>query len=243
MTQPHSHDRPSAKTKSACALCAKEFPERQLIGARSLRSATFEFIAARSPDSWTDTSMICKPCLARERFEFLMSRMIEEKGELSAVEAEIAEKASKHETLAEDIERQFDAQSSFGQRIADRVADVGGSWPFVLTFFVLLLTWAAVNSLVLRKDAFDPYPYILLNLFLSCLAAVQAPIIMMSQNRVARRDRLQADQDFRINLKAELEIASLHEKLDHLLHSQWQRMVELQELQIDLLNEITASRK
>ena len=122
------------------------------------------------------------------------------------------------------------------------MAVIGGSWPFVIGFFVALLIWVALNTLWLRQQAFDPYPYILLNLFLSCLAAVQAPIIMMSQNRVSARDRLQATQDFRINLKAELEVASLHEKVDHLLHSQWQHMVELQELQLDLFTDLTKAK-
>ena len=117
---------------------------------------------------------------------------------------------------------------------------MGGSWPFVLGFLATLLLWVALNSLALRDEAFDPYPYILLNLVLSSVAALQAPIIMMSQNRLSARDRLQANQDFRINLKAELEVSSLHEKVDHLLHSQWQHMVELQELQIDLLTELAS---
>jgi uncharacterized membrane protein len=100
-----------------------------------------------------------------------------------------------------------------------------------------------LNSAMLGRSAFDPYPYILLNLALSCIAAIQAPIIMMSQNRGAARDRLEADEDFRVNLKAELEIAALHEKLDHLTHTQWERMVELQQTQIELLEELREARR
>ncbi len=107
----------------------------------------------------------------------------------------------------------------------------------------ILLVWIAVNAWALRERAFDPYPFILLNLVLSCVAALQAPIIMMSQNRHSARDRRQADQDFRVNLKAELEVASLHEKLDHLLHHQWDSMVELQQVQIDLLHELSGRKR
>jgi uncharacterized membrane protein len=223
----------------SCKLCGQELERRVLVTSASLRPAQFEHIAARHPE-WSHDAWICGPCLARERLDFQMSRMAAERGELSEVETEIAHKAFEHLTLAEDIEQQFQTQITLGQRLADRVATVGGSWPFVLGFFGVLLLWVGVNSIILRGTAFDPYPYILLNLVLSCLAAIQAPIIMMSQNRLSARDRLQANQDFRINLKAELEVSSLHEKVDHLLHSQWQHMVELQELQIDLLTELAS---
>ncbi len=244
MTESHPRSgasRPSSG-RTKCTLCSKKFPERQVVAARALRVSLSDHITTRHPDLWREDSRVCKTCLAQERFEFLMQRLVLERGELSSVEQEIAHKASHHEALAADITQQFDTRATRGQRIADRVAAVGGSWPFVITFLAALVVWAVVNSLALGAEAFDPYPYILLNLFLSCLAALQAPIIMMSQNRVSARDRMQADEDFRINLKAELEVASLHEKVDHLLHSQWQHMVELQEMQLDLLNEL-ANRK
>lgn len=234
---------PARKRRGTCQLCSKELDRSRLNPARGLRPTLYDHIAARHPVVWNEDSQICKECLAHERFEFLMERLALEKGELSAVEAEIALKASQHQTMAADIESRFEASASTGQRIADRVAAIGGSWPFVLGFFLVLLVWIGLNSLLLGSGAFDPYPYILLNLLLSCLAAVQAPIIMMSQNRLAARDRMQANQDFQVNLKAELEVASLHEKVDHLLHSQWQHMVELQEMQIEILNEITSGKR
>lgn len=237
-----SHSRRSLQ-RGTCQLCSKEMPRGLLVAAEALRPGLFEHIAAQHPDLWHESSMICKACLAQERLHFALDRLEQERGELTSIEEEIARKASRHESLAANVERLFETEATLGQRLADRVAAVGGSWPFVAVFFVLLLLWAALNSVLLGSRAFDPYPYILLNLGLSCLAAVQAPIIMMSQNRVAARDRLQANQDFRINLKAELEIASLHEKVDHLLHSQWQHMVELQELQLDLLNELSSRSK
>lgn len=234
---------PAHKKGGTCQLCSREFDRRRLIPARGLRPTLYDHITARHPVVWNESSLVCKECLAQERFEFLMARLALEKGELSAIEAKIALKASQHQSIAADIEDRFEASASPGQRIADRVAAVGGSWPFVAGFFLTLVAWIGLNSLLLRPRAFDPYPYILLNLLLSCLAAVQAPIIMMSQNRLAARDRMQANQDFQIDLKAELEVASLHEKVDHLLHSQWQHMVELQEMQIEILNELTSGKR
>jgi uncharacterized membrane protein len=134
----------------------------------------------------------------------------------------------------------FDEDLSFGDRLSDRVSAFGGSWPFIILFGLVLLTWVGVNSLLLsRASAFDPYPYIFLNLLLSMLAAIQAPVIMMSQNRQAAKDRLAAAHDYEINLKAELEIMSLHEKMDNLRSQQLTRLLEYQEEQIRLLVELT----
>src|SRR6185295_10578400 len=126
---------------------------------------------------------------------------------------------------------------TFGERLADRIAAFGGSWTFLLLFLVVLVSWVGLNSLVLarRHEAFDPYPYILLNLFLSMIAALQAPIIMMSQNRQAAKDRLDAAHDYEVNLKAELEILSLHEKVDELRERKWGELIELQQEQIRML--------
>ena len=121
--------------------------------------------------------------------------------------------------------------------MADRVAQVGGSWYFISVFGALLVIWMLINSVLLAK-AFDPYPYILLNLVLSCLAAVQAPIIMMSQNRQADIDRLNASNDYQVNVKAELEVLQIHEKLDRLREQDWSALVELQHRQIELLQRL-----
>src|SRR5262249_43022531 len=152
----------------------------------------------------------------------LLDKLAEDRGELSAIESEVASKAVDHLAIAEHTEEEFRRCSTRGQRLADAVARVGGSWPLVVGFLLLLLAWTALNTWWMRGRAFDPYPYILLNLVLSCVAALQAPIIMMSQNRMAEYDRKKADEDFRVNLKAEIEVASLHDKVDHLLHAQWE---------------------
>jgi uncharacterized membrane protein len=121
------------------------------------------------------------------------------------------------------------------------VAEFGGSWTFILSFFFVLLLWIGVNAALLARP-FDPYPFILLNLVLSCLAAIQAPIIMMSQNRQEDKDRMRSENDYRTNLKAELEIRHLHEKMDYLVLHQWQRLLEIQELQLELMEAIAAQK-
>jgi uncharacterized membrane protein len=142
--------------------------------------------------------------------------------------------------ITRDINKEFDDQLTFGQRVADKVAAFGGSWTFIIIFASILMTWVILNSIILAKfnATFDPFPYILLNLFLSMLAAIQAPVIMMSQNRLSAKDRLDAAQDYEVNLKAELEIANLHEKLDGLREKQWSELVEMQQEQIRLLTKL-----
>jgi uncharacterized membrane protein len=223
-----------------CALCDRGERERDLVRADSLRPQETDRFARLYADRWPGSGFVCRKCLQRERAGYVVERLEQERGELSEIEADVAKRAGEHIAIAEDLEQRFARETTFGQGIADRVAEIGGSWTFVICSLAVLGAWIVLNAVMLLH-AFDPYPYILLNLVLSCIAALQAPIIMMSQNRQAARDRMQAQQDFRVNLKAELEIASLHSKLDHLLHSQWTRMVELQELQIELLTEARES--
>lgn len=231
------------KNRIHCILCDQNRPADLSSAAAALRPSIADDIRQRHPARWRDDGRICRRCLDSERAAFVLDQLERERGELSAIEAEISRKSVEHTAVAEDIESRFGRELTLGQRVADQVAAVGGSWPFVIGFCAVLLAWIGFNTFVLRAGAFDPYPYILLNLGLSCLAALQAPIIMMSQNRAAARDRMEADADYRINLKAELEIASLHDKIDHLLHVQWERMVEIQQTQIELLNELALRRR
>lgn len=129
-------------------------------------------------------------------------------------------------------------KETFGQRVADGIAKFGGSWTFIILFVLVLATWITLNTLPLFFKPFDKFPYILLNLALSCLAAIQAPIILMSQNRQSDRDRVEADNDYEVNVKSEVEIQLLHEKIDYLMETKWQHLVELQQLQIELLQKI-----
>jgi uncharacterized membrane protein len=153
-------------------------------------------------------------------------------------ERRIVERFIDRGSVARHVMREFDERLTFGERLADRVAAFGGSWKFILLFILFLLIWMIVNSLVLVRQAFDSYPYILLNLILSCMAALQAPVILMSQNRAADKDRQQAKNDYEVNIKAELEIMQLQENLNELRDRQWQALVEMQQQQIELLQRI-----
>ena len=156
-----------------------------------------------------------------------------------AAERRVLAKAARRLAMAEDPNHQFDSEATFGDRLADRVARFGGSWIFIVAFFVFLACWAILNS-VNQAHAVDPYPFVFLNLILSMLAAIQAPIIMMSQNRQAYKDRRMASHDYEINLKAEIEILALHEKLDALRAHQLQDLLIKQQQQLDLLQQLAA---
>jgi uncharacterized membrane protein len=156
---------------------------------------------------------------------------------LTAAQRRILERLVHGVHVSRDVNREFTDARTFGQRLADRIAAFGGSWTFIGLFFAALVGWVVLNG-VLRGRAFDPYPYILLNLFLSMLASLQAPIIMMSQNRQAAKDRLDAEHDYEVNLKAEIEIRTLHEKLDQLRDEKWSALVALQDEQIRLLERL-----
>lgn len=233
---------PPTKTAVACSLCGKSHPRGRLRRARGIRPALAGYLEARFPDRWKPDALVCPECMNRERLAHLLQVLAKDRGQLSEIESEVARKAVDHLVIAQQVDEEFQRSATRGQRIADAVARVGGSWGFVVSFVVVLLAWIAWNSMFLRKEAFDPFPYILLNLVLSCIAALQAPVIMMSQNRMSEYDRRRADQDFRVNLKAEIEVASLHDKVDHLLHAQWEHLVEMQEMQIELLNQIAGRR-
>ncbi len=172
----------------------------------------------------------------------MQSVLTNEKGELTTLEQDVIESLRQHDILTENLNATVDTTSTVGEKLADRVASFGGSWTFITLFGSVLFVWILINSLAMLGKPFDPFPFILLNLVLSCLAAIQAPVIMMSQNRQEAKDRLRAENDYRVNLKAELEIRHLHSKIDLLLTHQWQRLLEIQQVQTDLLEEIGRSR-
>lgn len=218
-----------------CVLCGSTDPAI-LLPLAVAHPPLSQWIASKVEDGVERGDRICRPCLNKERVAQSIERLGRERGELTEIEAQIATHAASHLAIAKNADAAYEASKTFGNRIADRVAAIGGSWTFLICFFIVLGAWITLN--VTLRHAFDPYPFILMNLILSTLAAVQAPIIMMSQNRVALRDRAQADEDYRTNLKAELEVASLHEKIDHLLHSQWEQLIEMQQVQLELLEQI-----
>ncbi|NNJ98826.1 MAG: DUF1003 domain-containing protein [Desulfatitalea sp.] len=193
------------------------------------------------PD-FSATDYICKDDLNRYRFLYVQDLLSSDKGELSKLDRDVLESLHQHELLTSNLNVEFDRKLTFGESLADKIAEFGGSWRFIVIFGTVIGLWIAVNSFVLLHKPFDPYPFILLNLVLSCLAAIQAPLIMMSQNRQEAKDRLRAEHDYRINLKAELEIRHLHEKIDHLLSRQWERLVEIQQIQMELMTELLDKR-
>jgi uncharacterized membrane protein len=159
-------------------------------------------------------------------------------------EKRIAQHFSERLPISRNTNREFENKLTFGQQLADKVATFGGSWTFIIIFGAILLSWVLLNTFLLarRGGSFDPYPYILLNLFLSMLAAVQAPIILMSQNRQSVKDRLDSAHDYEVNLKAELEILSLHEKIDELREKNWTELILMQQEQIRLLLQLLKGR-
>jgi uncharacterized membrane protein len=163
--------------------------------------------------------------------------MVHERGELTELDRQVAQSLSDHETIAENTEEDFEEARSLGDRLSDHLASFGGSWAFLISFALVLAVWMAINVMQGEKSAFDPYPFILLNLVLSCIAAGQAPIIMMSQKRQETKDRLRSLNDYKVNLKAELEIRHLHEKIDYLLTRQLQRLSEIQQVQLDIMQQ------
>jgi uncharacterized membrane protein len=189
--------------------------------AAMVRQAIVERIRQEHPQ-WTDDSYICFADLNQYRTQYIEHVLTTERGELSDLETEVVRSLKEQELLTENIDNQFETDMSFGGRLADRVATFGGSWKFLICFAGCLALWIVINSLVILFRPFDPYPFIFLNLMLSCLAAIQAPVIMMSQNRQEAKDRVRSEHDYRINLKAELEIRHLHAKLDLLLTHQCQ---------------------
>ena len=225
-----------------CQVCKKPKPPNSGMIAELIRPSLLEFIKKKLPDL-DSKAFICFDDLGEFRKDYIKEVLEDEIGELSALDHEVIASLEQHEILSSDIEKQFEKKLTFGERLSDRIAEFGGSWKFLITFGVLIIVWIGANVALLATRAFDPYPFILLNLILSCLAAVQAPVIMMSQNRAEARDRLRAENDYKVNLKAELEIRHLHEKIDHLLRRQYNRLFEIQQIQIELLEEISRQKK
>jgi uncharacterized membrane protein len=224
----------SSKPK-ICSITQKSYDTKSLVLGANLRPHVFELIKFEHPD-FTEASFIYIGELNKYRKKYLENLLKDEVGELSKIEQDVIKSINGNELLSVNVEA--DETTSFGGRVSDKVAEFGGSWTFIISFFSVGALWIIINSAIIFSNAFDPYPYILLNLVLSCLAAIQAPIIMMSQNRKESKDRKRSENDYKINLKAELEIGFLHEKLDHLLVQQNKRFIETQQIQMDLMEDI-----
>lgn len=202
-----------------------------------IRAGIFGLIREDHP-GFTVDSYISLDELNQYRRLYLTHLMELEKGEIALLDRDVLKAIRENSVLTEKIEDGAEQEPTLGERMADGIATFGGSWTFIIVFFSFLILWMLTNAYILATQAFDPFPFILLNLILSCLAAIQAPIIMMSQNRQESKDRLRAEHDYKINLKAELEIKLLSEKIDHLLVHQNKKLLEIQEVQVDYLEDL-----
>ena len=214
-----------------------EIPKGEEIRGRDIREGILSLIKSEHPD-FNSESYITLEELNQYRRLYLASLIVQEKGEIARIDKDVMDAIKNNAILSENIQDDLEAELTVGQKIADRVAAFGGSWTFIITFFSFIIVWMVINIWFLASKPFDPYPFILLNLILSCLAAIQAPIIMMSQNRQEQKDRQRSEHDYKINLKAELEIKLLSEKMDHLLVHQNNKLLEIQEVQIDYLEDL-----
>ena len=226
-----------ASSKLPCSLCQTHVDRRKLVSPQKMENQLLEIIKHERPE-WDGTHGICRDCVEQYRAKKFLNYLETEYRKISDMEQALVSKVARRGRVSRLVDQEFEAHMTLGQRVADRVAQFGGSWPFIFIFGGVLISWMVVNSIVLARRPFDPYPYILLNLALSALAAIQAPVIMMSQNRQAEKDRLQAQQDYEINLMAEFEIRDLHDKLDALRYKQWHELWHIQQRQLELLEHV-----
>ena len=220
----------------------QEIDKGEEVKGQDIREGIFNLIKSEFP-KFDNDDFITIDELNKYRRLYLTSLIIQEKGEIAIIDRDVMDAIKNNSILSENIQDEIEADLTFGQRLADKVAAFGGSWTFITTFFLFILIWMIINILFLTTKPFDPFPFILLNLILSCLAAIQAPIIMMSQNRQEQKDRQRGEHDYKINLKAELEIKLLSEKIDHLLVHQNKKLLEIQEVQTDYLEDLMKELK
>lgn len=214
-----------------------EFPISERISAKAIRHSILDLIQKENPHI-SHESFISLSELNLYREKSISEYLVKEVGELTELEKTVLASLTSNNTLTDKIDGEDKQSLTVGQTIADKVASFGGSWTFIISFGIFISFWISVNIYWLANKGFDPYPFILLNLILSCLAAIQAPVIMMSQNRQEEKDRERAKKDYMINLKSELEIRALHEKIDHFIMDQQQEMLDLQKAQMEMMNEI-----
>lgn len=223
--------------KVTCSLCGTSVDARTMVGSQKLEPAIVSLIKRDRPE-WPGTRGICQDCREQYRAKKFLGYLEDEFDKISDMEKSLVTRLAHRGRVSRLVNQEFEAQMTVGERVADQVAQFGGSWTFIMIFGGILVVWMGINSFVLLRRPFDPYPYILLNLVLSTLAALQAPVIMMSQNRQAEKDRMQAKQDYEINLMAEIEIRDLHDKLDSLRFKQWHELWHLQQRQLELLEHL-----
>ena len=213
-----------------------EFPENDRVSGKTIRTSILNLILEDFPDFDVNDSIAVQELnVYREKYisKFLQTEI----SQLSKLEKDVVKSLGDDTSFVAKVEEEVDTRN-YGQIVADKVAAFGGSWTFIIAFFVFISIWISSNVIIFTNKEFDPYPFILLNLILSCIAALQAPVIMMSQNRQEEKDRERAKKDYMINLKTELEIRMLDDKIDHLVMHQQQELIEIQKVQIEMMNDI-----
>jgi uncharacterized membrane protein len=215
----------------------EEFPISDRISGKSIRYPILNYIRKENPQFTTDNYLSISE-LNYFREKYISDYLIKEVGELTELEKTVLASVTDKTTLTDKIDGEEDTALTTGQRVADKIASFGGSWTFIILFGLFILIWITINVVWFLNRSFDPYPFIFLNLILSCLAAIQAPVIMMSQNRQEEKDRKRSKNDYMVNLKSELEIRLLYEKIDHLIMHQQQELLEIQRVQIGMMNDI-----
>lgn len=228
--------------KKPSAISGRKFRKRDLVRIDTLRPSLADRIRSDHPDL-PKGARVSREELGRYRMRYMEELLQQEHGEFSELDRQVVESIAKQDTISENSEEEFEEHRTFPDRVSDNMAAFGGSWWFLISFATVLLVWIGINLFEGLNSAFDPYPFILLNLLLSCIAAIQAPIIMMSQKRQEVKDRLRSFNEYRVNLKAELEVRHLHEKLDYLISRQWTRLAEMQQMQLDAMNELAGAKK
>lgn len=226
----------NSKVTFKSAISGLEFPEKEKILAKNIRIPISKLIKEDYPN-FDDNQFISDTELNVYREKYITKFLQKEVSQLTDLHKDVIKSISDDSSFVSKVEDEEDTRT-FGQVVADKVASFGGSWTFIISFFVFITIWIGSNVFLLLNKGFDPYPFILLNLILSCIAALQAPVIMMSQNRQEEKDRERAKKDYMINLKSELEIRMLDEKLDHLIMHQQQELIEIQKVQIEMMNDI-----
>ena len=228
-----------SRPKLTCSLCASPTDGRSLRSPQKLENRIIDLIKQDRPD-WEGDRGICPNCLEQYRAKKFVGYLEAEYQKLSDIEHAVVSKITRRDRVSTRVHPEIATEMTVGEHIADKVAQFGGSWRFIGLFGGILVVWMVINAWVLAAHPFDPYPFILLNLVLSTLAALQAPVIMMSQNRQAHKDRLHAQRDYEINLMAEIEIRDLHDKMDSLRFKQWHELWHIQKRQIELLEHLCA---
>jgi uncharacterized membrane protein len=223
--------------KVNCSLCGTPVEGRTLASPQKLENRILDLIKKDRPE-WEGKRGICGNCLEQYRAKKFVAYLEAEYQKLSDLENAVVSKITRRGRVSKLVHQDLDTKMTWGEHVADKVAQFGGSWRFIGIFGAILVGWMIINTVLLVRHPFDPYPFILLNLVLSTIAALQAPVIMMSQNRQAHKDRMQANQDYEINLMAEIEIRDLHDKLDSLRFKQWHELWHIQKRQIELLEHL-----